>query len=287
MCALIKEIRYFFFFSSRRRHTRLQGDGSSDVCSSDLPLQTAQSQAPPLIAVSSDPAGAQIFLDQRLVGATPLKIRTTPGPHEVRLALAGYVPRVTRPNLPTGRDFELRIAVVLTPVRGGQQKQQAPTSDELYEAQIAAAHACSVRGELECALSGYRAAYQYRANPRLLFNIAQMRRKLGRYEEAAATYREFLTTAEKQRIGKQQKELIAQARIQLAACETRPAPSLAAAPPAAGAPAPAAGEGTQPPRPGHPPGPRAVRGRPPQPPAEVTGGPRRGGPASECSRDAR
>src|SRR6266566_5363194 len=25
-----------FFFSSRRRHTRLQGDGSSDVCSSDL-----------------------------------------------------------------------------------------------------------------------------------------------------------------------------------------------------------------------------------------------------------
>src|SRR5256885_7117290 len=25
----------FFFFSSRRRHTRLQGDWSSDVCSSD------------------------------------------------------------------------------------------------------------------------------------------------------------------------------------------------------------------------------------------------------------
>src|SRR2546426_1068551 len=30
----------FFFFSSRRRHTRLQGDWSSDVCSSDL--QTLQ-----------------------------------------------------------------------------------------------------------------------------------------------------------------------------------------------------------------------------------------------------
>src|SRR5256885_208730 len=27
----------YFFFSSRRRHTRLQGDWSSDVCSSDLP----------------------------------------------------------------------------------------------------------------------------------------------------------------------------------------------------------------------------------------------------------
>src|SRR5256885_8595363 len=29
-------LTYFFFFSSRRRHTRLQGDWSSDVCSSDL-----------------------------------------------------------------------------------------------------------------------------------------------------------------------------------------------------------------------------------------------------------
>src|SRR5256885_13233256 len=29
--------RRVFFFSSRRRHTRLQGDWSSDVCSSDLP----------------------------------------------------------------------------------------------------------------------------------------------------------------------------------------------------------------------------------------------------------
>src|SRR5256885_2771992 len=34
---------YLFFFSSRRRHTRLQGDWSSDVCSSDLgPGQAAQ-----------------------------------------------------------------------------------------------------------------------------------------------------------------------------------------------------------------------------------------------------
>src|ERR1022692_3272705 len=29
-------VNCFFFFSSRRRHTRLQGDWSSDVCSSDL-----------------------------------------------------------------------------------------------------------------------------------------------------------------------------------------------------------------------------------------------------------
>src|SRR5256885_6004038 len=33
---LSEVVRFFFFFSSRRRHTRLQGDWSSDVCSSDL-----------------------------------------------------------------------------------------------------------------------------------------------------------------------------------------------------------------------------------------------------------
>src|SRR5256885_9384367 len=32
----------FFFFSSRRRHTRLQGDWSSDVCSSDLGVPAAE-----------------------------------------------------------------------------------------------------------------------------------------------------------------------------------------------------------------------------------------------------
>src|SRR5256885_3950013 len=34
--------RVTFFFSSRRRHTRLQGDWSSDVCSSDLINRTGQ-----------------------------------------------------------------------------------------------------------------------------------------------------------------------------------------------------------------------------------------------------
>src|SRR2546426_664929 len=34
---------FFFFFSSRRRHTRLQGDWSSDVCSSDLRVRWARS----------------------------------------------------------------------------------------------------------------------------------------------------------------------------------------------------------------------------------------------------
>src|SRR5688500_19859201 len=37
-----------FFFSSRRRHTRLQGDWSSDVCSSDLVQDVDPLAAQPL-----------------------------------------------------------------------------------------------------------------------------------------------------------------------------------------------------------------------------------------------
>src|SRR5215467_4951209 len=49
----------FFFFSSRRRHTSLQGDWSSDVCSSDLADHDSLPDAPliTMIPVSvRDPA---------------------------------------------------------------------------------------------------------------------------------------------------------------------------------------------------------------------------------------
>src|SRR5256885_16282586 len=42
-----------FFFSSRRRHTRLQGDWSSDVCSSDLSSVTSL-RASRLYRISAD-----------------------------------------------------------------------------------------------------------------------------------------------------------------------------------------------------------------------------------------
>src|SRR5688500_19338967 len=58
-----------FFFSSRRRHTRLQGDWSSDVCSSDLaqevPLPSTQ---PRRGRVSSRSAVARSLLVAVVVG---------------------------------------------------------------------------------------------------------------------------------------------------------------------------------------------------------------------------
>src|SRR2546426_9234217 len=51
-------ISCFFFFSSRRRHTRLQGDWSSDVCSSDLWDPSTASEGPhTLTAVARNDAG--------------------------------------------------------------------------------------------------------------------------------------------------------------------------------------------------------------------------------------
>src|SRR5262249_58552185 len=45
-----------FFFSSRRRHTRLVSDWSSDVCSSDLPVDRSPSPTVHL-ECSTDPTG--------------------------------------------------------------------------------------------------------------------------------------------------------------------------------------------------------------------------------------
>src|SRR5256885_3690003 len=42
---------FLFFFSSRRRHTRLQGDWSSDVCSSDLMLEPYDPDRIPVVLV--------------------------------------------------------------------------------------------------------------------------------------------------------------------------------------------------------------------------------------------
>src|SRR5438034_4445633 len=59
----------FFFFSSRRRHTRSLCDWSSDVCSSDLPDRPPQAQEPlpggteRLLFVDDEPAIAALGLE--------------------------------------------------------------------------------------------------------------------------------------------------------------------------------------------------------------------------------
>src|SRR5256885_5735150 len=75
-----------FFFSSRRRHTRLQGDWSSDVCSSDLAIGRR-------IIVVSEPYAARIVTgvtDEPRIAVGVGRARFTRGPGPLKNgALAG------------------------------------------------------------------------------------------------------------------------------------------------------------------------------------------------------
>src|SRR6267142_4416086 len=55
----------FFFFSSRRRHTRLTCDWSSDVCSSDLPAARHRGGDEPAVALHPE--------DRELAGDVPAR----------------------------------------------------------------------------------------------------------------------------------------------------------------------------------------------------------------------
>src|SRR5437016_11704853 len=57
----------FFFFSSRRRHTRLVSDWSSDVCSSDLGFIEA--------ATKDNPSWMKGFLDESQIGRASCRDR--------------------------------------------------------------------------------------------------------------------------------------------------------------------------------------------------------------------
>src|SRR2546426_12561504 len=78
-----------FFFSSRRRHTRLQGDWSSDVCSSDLPrsqvLASAGHLELPLVGGVSRP---ELHVASGRLIAWKIRCRSRTSPR----ASAGVVP---------------------------------------------------------------------------------------------------------------------------------------------------------------------------------------------------
>src|ERR1039457_2042829 len=66
----------FFFFSSRRRHTRLQGDWSSDVCSADLGEEVVEVHPEGELEISGNPvpelgASVDTFAGKVNVGWVP------------------------------------------------------------------------------------------------------------------------------------------------------------------------------------------------------------------------
>src|SRR5256885_12047113 len=81
----------WFFFSSRRRHTRLQGDWSSDVCSSDLDDAHRHRYE---TAISSDPLEKPVEVDPaRDVAVLAPTGGTTASPKAVMLSHRNLVDR--------------------------------------------------------------------------------------------------------------------------------------------------------------------------------------------------
>src|SRR2546429_2003839 len=76
---------YFFFFSSRRRHTRCSRDWSSDVCSSDLGRLAADAVAPAQLAQRRTTAQVVGYEEQFLVHGCAL----LPGHGDRSLAAVG------------------------------------------------------------------------------------------------------------------------------------------------------------------------------------------------------
>ncbi|MCA1826294.1 MAG: PEGA domain-containing protein [Myxococcales bacterium] len=176
---------------------------------------------PPVVAVTTDPAGAQLFIDGTLAGSTPIKARSTPGPHDVKLLLDGYLPKTGKINLPDSRDFELRMAIVMKAVGEADKKDETP--HELAVAETASARTCSKAGDYECAIRRYQKAYEAEPNPLVLFDIAQLRRKLGDCAEAKSAYQAFLEEAPSG-LEKVKNE----AQNQLAYCEAKLNPAASA-----------------------------------------------------------
>ena len=59
------------------------------------------------VAVQSDPAGAEIYLDEQLVGSTPSVLAVAPGKHAFRLHAAGRADWSREVNVLTGSDITL------------------------------------------------------------------------------------------------------------------------------------------------------------------------------------
>jgi hypothetical protein len=102
----------------------------------DTALFVVGRQAPPVvfgtIAVRSSPSGANVFINDRFAGTTPLSHSTTAGRHEVRLELSGYETYRETVTLRPGET--VRVSASLSPLRrtGTVSFTSRPANAEVY-----------------------------------------------------------------------------------------------------------------------------------------------------------
>src|SRR5699024_11223161 len=65
MVIIQRDLCFYFFFSSRRRHTRSKRDWSSDVCSSDLAQPGTESEPASVVVLAGPDSGFTLTVDPR------------------------------------------------------------------------------------------------------------------------------------------------------------------------------------------------------------------------------
>ncbi len=91
--------------------------------------------APPAAAtlvVDSRPQGAEVYLDGRLQGRTPLALSVNPGRHEVEVRLAGYQPYRATVNPRPGERVQLFAQLSPEPRQGTLSVASTPSGAEVY-----------------------------------------------------------------------------------------------------------------------------------------------------------
>src|SRR2546426_12016070 len=164
----------FFFFSSRRRHTRLQGDWSSDVCSSDLERcgPIAQLHAPLLIegrlakqsirqradvqpcaahddwlAAPPAPSRSTCFRNPaRGIAREPSRAVTLPGGYEIQASMRDARPRLTIRFGGTDVEAAIDLAGVCRDHRDRGEGREAHGDGCLADASGAYENRCQVSG---------------------------------------------------------------------------------------------------------------------------------------------
>ena len=84
------------------------------------------------LVVDSRPTGAEVYLDGRLRGRTPLTLSVNPGRHEVELRLPGYQPYKATVNPKPGERVQVFAQLVPEPRRGTLSVASTPSGAEVY-----------------------------------------------------------------------------------------------------------------------------------------------------------
>jgi serine/threonine-protein kinase len=79
----------------------------------------AAESATRLVALDSDPAGARVVLEGKLLGETPLTVQLAPGSHAVEVAKEGFLPETLSLTIAAGETENRRFRITLKPLNPG------------------------------------------------------------------------------------------------------------------------------------------------------------------------